>query len=284
MTEEPLTPILFPEATPMIRRFSATVALLATLSVPAAAQNTADFNWSKAIAAGGQVAIHNINGNIKVVPSTSGKVEVLGFKRGSGRALDNMKVDVVESSRGINVCVIRTDLDSYCDENGMHQNDHRGRWDRDDDWGNGRINLEVAVPNNVTVRPSSVSGDIDVTGAHGDIRASTVSGDVTLDKLVASSVNATSVSGDVSVHVDQLTGNGDFRFQSVSGDVILELPREFGADLSMSTVSGDIDSDFPITLGNGRMSRRSMNARIGAGGRRLDVSTVSGDLKLRMNK
>jgi DUF4097 and DUF4098 domain-containing protein YvlB len=268
----------------MIRHLSA-VATLAVLAVPAAAQTrTADFNWNKALAAGATVSIHNINGDIKVVPSTSGRVEVLGFKRGSGRAVDNMKVDVVESGRGVNICVIRTDIDSYCDEEGMHQNDRRSRWSRDDDWGNGRINLEVAVPANLTVRPSSVSGNVDVNGANGDISASSVSGDVTLEHLRASSVRANSVSGNVTVRIDQLTGNGDFSFHSVSGDVVLEVPRDFGAELSMSTVSGDIDSDFPITLGNGRMNRRSLNARIGAGGRRLDVSTVSGDLKLRMNK
>ena len=42
------------------------------------------------------------------------------------------------------------------------------------------------------------------------------------------------------------------------------------------------DSDFQMTVGNGRMNRRSIDARIGNGGRRLDLNTVSGDVKLRM--
>jgi hypothetical protein len=39
-----------------------------------------------------------------------------------------------------------------------------------------------------------------------------------------------------------------------------------------------------MTLGNGRVNRRNIEARIGAGGRRLDLNTVSGDVKLRANR
>ena len=48
----------------------------------------------------------------------------------------------------------------------------------------------------------------------------------------------------------------------------------------MSTVSGDLQTDFPITL-NGRLARSAVHARIGKGGRTIDVSTVSGDVRLR---
>jgi DUF4097 and DUF4098 domain-containing protein YvlB len=255
------------------------VALIATLALPAASAlaQKADFHWEKALAAGSEVTIHNINGDIKVVPSTTGRVEVNGYKRGNSRNFDLIRADVQESSHGVSICVLYDDSDSYCDDNGVHTHGHGGR-----DWDRVSMNLEVAVPTNLLVSAGSVSGDIDITGAHGDVSASSVSGDVRMTGLHASAVHANTVSGDVDVRVDELTGNGDFNFHSVSGDVTLEVPRNFAADLTMSTVSGDINSDFPITLGNGRMSRRSLSARIGAGGRRLDVSTVSGDLKLRM--
>jgi DUF4097 and DUF4098 domain-containing protein YvlB len=250
-------------------------ALLTTFATPALAQR-GDFHWEKALAAGSEVSIHNINGDIKVVPSTTGRVEVTGIKRGNSEYFDRIKATVQESSRGISVCVLNDDTDSYCDDSGSHTH---SRGDRD--WHNVSMNLEVAVPANVQISAGSVSGDVDITGARGDVSASSVSGDIKLMGLHASSVQANSVSGNVDVRVDELTGTGAFSFHSVSGDVTLEVPRDFGADLTMSTVSGDINSDFPITLGNGRMSRRSLSARIGAGGRRLDVSTVSGDLRLR---
>jgi cytoskeletal protein CcmA (bactofilin family) len=255
----------------------ATLALV-VVAVPLSAQRRADYQWANTLAAGSTVSVRNISGDVRITPSTSGRVEVLGYKNGSARGLERLKADVQQTSRGIVVCVLYDD-NTDCDNN--HSSGRRSRWD-DDDYGNASIDFEVAVPANLVVDAGSVSGDVSVNGAHGDVRAASVSGDVRLEHLHASSIDANSVSGDVDVSVDEITGRGDFKFHSVSGDVTLEVPRDFSADLSMTTVSGDINSDFPITIGgNGRMSRRSVEARIGSGGRRLDVNTVSGDLRIR---
>jgi predicted membrane protein len=260
----------------MIRKL-ASLALVAA-ALPLGAQRRADFQWANPVSAGNTVSVRNISGDVKIVPSSSGRVEVQGFKHGNGRQLDRIRATVEQGSRGITVCVLYDDASSCNDNN--HSNDRRGRWNDDD--GDASIDFEVAVPANLLIDASSVSGDVSVNGAHGDVTAGSVSGDVFLEHLHASSVKANSVSGDVEVRVDELLGRGDFTFHSVSGDVTLEVPRDFGADLSLTTVSGDIDSDFPITVGgNGRVNRRNMTARIGAGGRRLDVSTVSGDLRLK---
>jgi len=251
------------------------IGFIACLALPAAAQNRGDFRWEKALAAGNEVSIHNINGDIKVTPSTTGRVTVVGTKRGNNRYFDRIKAEVQETSHGIVVCVVQEDADSYCDDRGVHMHG-------DHDWNNVSMDLEVTIPTNVTVSAGSVSGNVDITGANGDVEAGSVSGDIRLTRLRASSVSAHTVSGNVDVRVDAFTGRGDLSFKSVSGDVTLEVPRGFDADISMSTVSGDMNSDFPVTLGNGRMSHRRIEARIGSGGRRLDVSTVSGSLNLKV--
>jgi DUF4097 and DUF4098 domain-containing protein YvlB len=261
----------------MIRRLMP-VALAATLSLPAAAQQQADFRWDRALPAGNEVAIQNVNGDIKVRPSTSGKVEIVGIRRGTGSRY--LKADVQQTSRGIVVCVLYDERDSSCDDQGSHSRNDRNRGDRDS--GSASLDFEVAVPTNLIVSASSVSGDVSITGAQGDVSAGSVSGDIHLDRLRASSVTAHSVSGDIDVRVDELTGRGDLSFHTVSGDVSLEMPRQFDADVTMSTVSGGLDSDYPITMGSGRMSRRNIDARIGSGGRRLELNTVSGDVKIRM--
>ncbi len=244
----------------------------AAFSTAGAQNRQPDFSWSKALAAGSHVRIHNISGDIDVVPSTSDKVEVTAFR--TRDADDDIKAVVYEGRNGIDVCVVRPD--DECDEHGLHsEGDHWGR-----NRSHGDMDLRVAVPANLDVAASSVSGDVNVNGAHGDLDAHSVSGSVRLEHLRVSSLNANSVSGDVSAQIDALTGNGDLTFHSVSGDVTLDVPKTFDADLRMHSVSGQLTSDFPVTL-RGGFSRRSMDARIGNGGRRLDVSTVSGDLRIR---
>jgi hypothetical protein len=225
------------------------------------------------------VSIHNISGDVRVTPSQSGQVEVNAIKRGNSRYFDRVRTEVHESAGRIDICVLYNDTDSSCDERGVHM--HGDYDDRDN--GRASMDLEIAIPANLgALSASSVSGDVFVNGASGDISANSVSGDVRLEHLRASSIKANTVSGDVVVQADELAGRGDLSFNSVSGDVTLQVPRTFEADLSMSSVSGDIDSDFPLTLGNGRMNSHRMSARIGNGGRRLDVGTVSGDLRLRI--
>jgi putative adhesin len=237
-----------------------------------------DFRWDKSLPNGSHVTVHDINGDISITPSTNGRVEIVGIRHGSDRYADDLKAQVVETRDGIVVCVVWRDSDSECDDRGYHSHGEGG-----DHWNHGSMDLELRVPSDVQVSANSVSGDIGIVGARGDVRANSVSGDVKLDRLRASSVSAHSVSGDIEVHVEELTGRGDLSFKTVSGDVTVELPRGLDADVSLSTVSGSLDSDFQMTL-NGRVSRRRIEARVGQGGRGLDVTTVSGDVRLKMSR
>jgi hypothetical protein len=273
--------------TRLVRR----MAFLLTVGTSIGAQQTPtrapDFRWEKALPAGSMVSLHNLNGDISVTPSTTGKVEVVGIKRGDSRYFADITLEVVETSRGIMVCSMFRNMDMECDEeNGYStRNDRRRRgWgDRDRDWDDLQIDMVIKVPKEMLVSAGSVSGNVTMTGSEGRVRASSVSGNIRLDRLRATGVRATSVSGDVDVQVDALTGDGDLHFNSVSGNVTVELPKTFEADVTMRSVSGHLDSEFPLTL-NGRMNRHSLEARIGKGGRNLEVHTVSGDVRLRAAK
>lgn len=249
--------------------------LLCAPLVVQAQDRDGDFHWERRLGSGQRVHARNINGDISVAPSSSGRVEIVGVRRGSGRAASRLTAQVTETPDGVIVCVIRVDSDDECDNNG-----NRSHSDDDDDWGHASINLQIKLPSSVELDASSVSGNVEIVGAQGDLRAGTVSGDLRLDRVRVSSLEARTVSGSINASVESLDGSGPLSFKTVSGDVSLALPRNLNADLAMSSVSGQLDSDFQLTLG-GRTSRRRIEARIGHGGRELDVTTVSGDVRLR---
>ena len=259
------------------------LAALALLGVPATAaiaqvnaSRTPDIHLTKTVAAGGTVNIQNLSGDVRVVAGTGSTVEINGYKHGNHRFFDDVTIEVVESGNGITICSMFKDADMECTDRGLRVHDG----DRDHDLD---IDIEVTVPKSVLVDAHSVSGDVNVSGAEGVVKAGSVSGDVEMTHLRASSVSASSVSGDIEVGIDAFTGDGDMSFKSVSGDVTVTLPAGTDADVTMRSVSGDLDTDFPLTL-NGRMDRHSLEARIGKGGRQLEVATVSGDVKLRSTR
>ena len=263
-------------------RLASAFALSLLLCVPQLARSQSrdgDFRWERRLGAGQVVHARNINGDISVTPSSSGRVEIVGVRRGSSRSADRLNAAVTETSDGIIVCIVRVDGDDECDGNGYHRRSN----DDNDDWGNASMNLEIRLPSNVAIDASSVSGNVDVSGAQGDVRAGSVSGDIRLDGLRATSIEARTVSGEITAAVESLSGDGPLSFKSVSGDVKLDLPRNLDANLSMSSVSGQLDSEFQMTLG-GRTSRRRIEARIGRGGRELNLTTVSGDVRLKMHR
>jgi DUF4097 and DUF4098 domain-containing protein YvlB len=129
------------------------------------------------------------------------------------------------------------------------------------------------------------------------VRAASVSGNV----HVASDgpVQATSVSGNVEATMGR-TGGESLRFSSVSGNVTVRVPASTDADFSARTLSGNIDSDFPLELGSRDRRRgrdddddddddrvrvrvhigQEAHGRLGRGGPELRVNTVSGDIAL----
>jgi lia operon protein LiaG len=260
----------------------AQLALLAVCATPLASQQPSvnassrqpDVHLEKTLTPGSTVNIHNLSGDVRVVAGSGSVVEINGYKHGNRRYFDDVTLEVVESPDGITICSMFKDADMECTDRGLRVHDG-DRNDHDLD-----IDIEVKLPKSMRIRAHSVSGDVTVTGAEGEVQAGSVSGDVEMQHLRATSVAASTVSGDVEVGIDALTGDGDLRFNSVSGDVTVTLPAGTDADVTMRSVSGELDTDFPLTL-NGRMDRHALEARIGKGGRQLAVSTVSGDVRLR---
>ncbi len=155
----------------------------------------------------------------------------------------------------------------------------------------------------------SVSGNIDISDADAeDIVANTVNGDVIVRNLKARSMDLESVSGNlrfsdtqcdrvslktISGDIDyagRLARSGRYEMQSHSGDVRITPIGNAAFDLEANTFSGDVRSDFPLTLrgavgnnltaGPGPRFNRTVRGTLGDGGAMLSIRSFSGDIAI----
>lgn len=149
----------------------------------------------------------------------------------------------------------------------------------------GRIDVE-SLSGDVTIQGvngesmiHTVSGDITLGTARGDVEIETVSGDIDLQDVVAKQIRTHTTSGDVEFS-GQILPDGRYEYNTHSGEIRLALPADVGAQLSIATFNGGIESDFPITLRAGDHENKRLNFTLGQGTARISAETFSGDITL----
>jgi len=130
------------------------------------------------------------------------------------------------------------------------------------------------------VRGGAGSGDIEVeeTGS-GAIDLRTGSGNVTV-RGVQGELHAEAGSGDITAEGTQ---SGTWEIRTGSGNVHVRLPSSAAFDADLSTSSGSLDIDAPITMtvqGRVQESRKSIRGKVRGGGPLLNVHTGSGDIHI----
>lgn len=123
--------------------------------------------------------------------------------------------------------------------------------------GSGDISLEEKSKGDVSVETGS--GNIEARGVDGGLRASTGSGDV---------------------HVDGTPANS-WMVKTGSGNADLRLPQQASFDLDVSTSSGSVVVNHPVsTTVQGRVeeSRKNIRGKVRGGGPEISVHTGSGDV------
>jgi DUF4097 and DUF4098 domain-containing protein YvlB len=182
-------------------------------------------------------------------------------------------------SGSISVRGVGGDVEARAQSGDVEAHDVGGRLDVESLSGN----LSVTnVKGDASLR--TVSGDVAITGAHGAVEVETVSGDLMLRDIRTSQLRTHTTSGDV-IFAGTIAERGRYEFATHSGTIRLELPAGVGAQLSVSTFSGTIDSEFPITLragehGIGAGQAKHLTFTLGQGSARIVADTFSGDITL----
>lgn len=253
------------------------VMTLALLAVAQGTQQGQDFRWSGSLAAGRTIEVRGVNGSISATPASGNTIEVTARKRaGQGGDPSNVEVRVDEDGSGVVICAVY--LDRTAGEGCNGNNRRRDRDADNDNSDNVSVHFLVRVPASIKFEGRMVNGDVSATGLVADAEVSTVNGNVEVSTRGVA--EASSVNGNVEATMGSSDWTGPLEFSSVNGEVTVTLPANADADVRASTVNGDIETDFPLTV-TGRFGPRNMRGTIGSGGPVIEMSSVNGRVALK---
>lgn len=141
----------------------------------------------------------------------------------------------------------------------------------------GAIEITGAVK---SVEVEGVNGPVTVKGATGTVNANTVDGRLAVTGASLERAELEAVSGPI-VFEGSLAQDADLSVQTVSGNVDLSLPASLSADVSISTFSGAVQNDFGDQSSRSHRGRRSDEFTIGEGDAQISIETLSGTISLR---
>jgi putative adhesin len=228
------------------------------------------FEWHGPVTRSQTVWIRNMSGGITVERGSGSQVEVSAEKSWRHSRPDSVRVVTVPDSAGVTICALWGD-ESTCEARGRYNVRDPRRLDV-------AMNLHVRVPAGVAVDGSTVNGSLQVSGVTGDVKLEGVNGRIQISGATGK-IEAHTVNGAVDLALDALSSRG-VDVQSVNGGITLTLPSKVNADLDASAVVGRVSTDFPIQM-NGALDTKHVLGRIGAGGTRLHLETVHGQISVR---
>lgn len=212
---------------------------LSTPSVVSAQNETERIDRTVNIRAGGELKIKNFSGKVTITGRRRGDVAVRAIRRAPRERLDRIKLEVTETSSGVTIEANKKDSE-------WRDRDNNNVVDTE---------LEIQVPQDVTLNVDVFSSEIRVTDVHGKQRLKTFSGDI------------------------EIAGaEGSINAETFSGDIELQLAPSVGGRLNFSSFSGSLDGTV-VTRSAGR---RDITGDIGSGsGNDYRFKTFSGDVRIR---
>jgi DUF4097 and DUF4098 domain-containing protein YvlB len=254
----------------------AALAALSAMWIFGATGLAQDFQKTYSMQPDSSIRIRSISGEVRIQGYDGARIEIEGFK--IIRNCD--RVEIVDRSTESQIDVDVRYPQGNC---------------------NASVNFKVRVPRNTKysfdlirsisgnvyltdvagrVKAESISGFVQLENIGGTVSASSVSGNVNVQN-VNGMVSASSTSGNVEVYLRQIEGSGDMVFSSISGNVQVRAPQTLDANVTMSTLSGRLKTDFEVEVQQKRYGPGySARGRLGTGTHNIQIRSVSGAVSL----
>ena len=141
---------------------------------------------------------------------------------------------------------------------------------------------EVTIAGVAEAAVDAASGAVGISGAYKEVDVTVASGDIVVDNAGAptESVTVNNVSGKLTLRLELPAAGAHYEIANVSGPVDLALAGGTdNYDIAVSTVSGRVNSAFPLTTSGGLVAR-NYSGRAGAATNKIAIKTVSGSVAI----
>jgi len=235
-------------------------------------RDTADtWRYRGKVGPGQWVWIGNTNGSVTVEAAKGDSVEVVAVKTHRRSDPATVRIETAYSPEGIAICALWERGGGRCGPG----DDFKPSSLRHNDVA---VDFTVRLPKRVRLRATTVNGGVRVARASGPLVLTTVNGEIDAETS-AGPVRAVSVNGSVRARMSAFGDTGDVALFTVNGSATAELPERLDADVEASTVNGAIHTDYPLVV-SGKIGKQ-LKGTVGAGGRRVHITTVNGAINLR---
>jgi len=135
--------------------------------------------------------------------------------------------------------------------------------------------------NPIEIVAETRSGDIELERAQGSMVLKTVSGDITAERVHATTLQAQTSSGDLKIELDSpLTGT--LSASTVSGDAEIRTPEGGSFRFTLMTQVGELHCNLAVQ--DSHHTETLWTGTVGAGEGTVNVQSMSGDIRLRQRE
>ncbi len=213
----------------------------------------------------GDLPIEGYNGNEIIVVSTHGHFETperaKGLKPVYGGGTDNSGIGLSMEKNGNSITL-------RCLVPFTQEASYKLRVPE-----NIALKIERGCERNGETTIQNIKNEIEMKGCH----------EVTLKNVTGPLVVST-IEGGINVVFTEIQKDKPISLTAISGDVDVTLPAKSPVDLEMSTISGNMYSDFDLSAANKDMHRvggGNIRAQLNGGGTSLKLKDISGNIYLR---
>jgi len=228
-----------------------------------------EFHQTYQLSPTGRVGLENINGGVQIKVWDQASVQVDATKKAYRKdRLAEAKIEVNSSEDNLH---IKTEYPDW------NQN-FRGGNDRSDN--PATVEYVLTIPRKAAIDSIElINGSIDIDGAEGSVKASSINGRVTARSLMGD-VKLSTINGQLQATFTRLDETNPISLSSVNGSVTLVIPSDANATVRAGTVHGGINNDFGMHVKHGEYVGHSLDGQIGNGGPRIKLGNVNGSISI----